>query len=163
MRNGASLPDMKRLRLAAIPILLIAAVLLYRVVFPSDRTLVERRIHAAGRAMEEERILDLAGCLSRDYQDDAGRTYEVILGFAKSLMNRYSGMKVTFRKMTVSLSGERAKVEMTVHLSGEDSAGGKLSDYLGEQDVRDLTAYLKKGKQGWRIHRVEEGNGTGGP
>jgi len=145
---------MKRWRLVAIPLLAIAAILFYRFVFPSDRTLVERRVHAAARAFEEERILDLAGCLSRDYQDDAGRTYETILGIAKGIMNRYSGMKITFRKLTVNVTGERAKAEMTVHLSGEDSSGGKLSQYFGDQDARDFTAYLKKTKWGWRIHRV---------
>lgn len=121
---------------------------------------MESRIKEAAAAIEEESLLGLAGCISRDYADPEGRSYETILGVAKGFVfDRFEDIEISFLSCRVTVTGAMASAAISVQARGTPSGGGKrdtLEALFGDREVRDFVIGLKKSTDGWRIVRIEE-------
>lgn len=132
----------------------VVALVAYFTLRPSEEDRVRACVLGAAEAFENEQIITLAGYLSRNYGDEAGRSYQEVLGAAKSIMDRYDGIDLDFQKLDVTLQGDRATVEAKVRASGRDSRGHDLASFFGERDVVEVEIGLSNGSDGWRITKV---------
>lgn len=147
-----------RARLAIVVALLLAAWLAWRL-WPSEERRVEAKVREAGAAVEAESLLTLAGCISRDYADGQGRSYEMVLGAAKGLVfDRYDELAISFRSCKVTVSGTKATAAISVQARGKPAGGtsGALEALFGDRELLDFVIGLRKGSDGWKIVSIDE-------
>jgi ketosteroid isomerase-like protein len=146
-------------KIALVAIIGLTLIIVFRLL-PSEDRKVENRVREAARAMEEEAIFDLAGCLSTDYADESGMTKQAILGYAKGLFDRYEGLDVDFLRLSVDRNGEKANVTAKIHVEGTDKKGREFGGFWEGEDFVDITIGLKKISNQWLIYKVNRQPGV---
>ena len=121
----------------------------------SEERVIARRLNAMAAAFDEERILALAGFVSRRYRDEENLSYETLLGLFKGVFDRYDELELVLDVGRVELTGETATVRVSFRILGRD--GGEHGSIVGSlTDPARATLKLIKERGDWKLASSSE-------
>ena len=135
--------------------LVVAAVIIAIVMFPSDKKRIRKTIKTSEQAFIKEDLKSVMDCVSFNYTDDYGGSYLTFKKRAEKLFSTYDDFEVYADIVDITVSGDEAVADLRASLIA--SAGNERGYLFGDAGShREIRVYLGKEKFGWMIVRLDD-------
>lgn len=142
---------MKKIGLA----LVVAAVIVAIIIFPSDKKRIQKTITASEQAFIKEDLKSVMDHVSFNYTDDYGGSYLTLKQRIERLFSTYDDFEVYSDIVAITVSGDEALADLRVSIIA--SVGNERGYLFGDAGShREIRVYLAKENFGWMIVRLDD-------
>lgn len=135
-------------------ILIVAAVFIAIVIFPSDKTRIQKVIMTSEEAVMNEDVQAVMEHVSFNYGDAHGGSYLTIKKRLERLFNTYNDLEVIADIVEITVNEDKAVADLKVSLIV--SAGTERGYLIGDAGSHaKVKVDLEKEKLGWMIIRMD--------
>ena len=135
--------------------LVVAAIIIVIVLFPSDKKRIRKAISACEQAVINENSAALMSLISFNYSDDYGGSYLTLKKRSERLFKTYDDFEFIVDIVGITVNEGEAVADLKLSLIA--SAGNERGYLFGDAGShREIRVYLGKEKFGWVIVRLDD-------